>query len=144
MRAAVISTRPRPALVLALLLSLAAPALAESTVVDVSAHASFATVQQGGFQDVDCLIENVSTEPVLVMITAFVTYADGDVQTFRALQQGPILIEPDGAFFLSIGFAVPEDAALGTATFTCSVRVVGPVAAGETEAAAATFDVAPA
>ena len=130
------------ALATILLTFLGTPALAQSNAVDVKAAATFATVAPGSFQDVDCLIENVSNEPVMVLIKAFVTYADGDVQEFRRLTDGPILIEPEGAFFLSIGFAVPQDATLGTATFTCEVRVLGSAGMGETESATATFEVA--
>lgn len=117
------------------------PVLAQASPVHVTAEASFPTVQQGGFQDVGCRIDNVSGEPVMVLIKAFVTYADGTVQEFRGLTQGPVLIEPDGAFLLFIGFAVPQDAALGTATFTCEVRVVGSAGMGATESATATFEV---
>lgn len=123
------------------LLAVASPALAESSVINVTAEATFATVTPGGFQDVGCQIDNVSTEPVLVTIRAFVTYADGTTQDFRALTQGPVLIDPNGSFILFIGFAVPTDAALGTATFTCTVRVLGMAGMGETETATATFEV---
>lgn len=128
-------------LLVAALLALPAHALAQAEPVHVAAHASFATVQQGGFQDVDCLVGNQSGERVLVHFTTFVTYADGTVQAFR-INQPPTEIGPDEAFILSIGFAVPRDAAPGTATFTCSVRVLGPAGAGFTEADAATFEVA--
>lgn len=117
----------------------AAPSVAQDP-VHVSAHATFATVSPGGFQDADCLVENTSGEPVMVTINLSVTYADGDLQRFR-LNQGPTLLGPDEAFLLSIGFAVPEDAAAGTATFTCDVRVVGAAGGGFTQRAAATFEV---
>lgn len=116
------------------------PAVAQDP-IEVSAHASFSPVSPGGFQDADCLVENTSGEPVLAIISADVTYADGDVQRFH-LNQGPTLIDPNGAFLLSIGFAVPEDAATGTATFTCSVRAVGPGGGGFADSASATFEVA--
>lgn len=118
----------------------ATPAQAQDP-IHVSAHATFETVSPGGFQDADCLIENTSGETLLVLINPSVTYADGQVQRFH-LNQPPTVIEPGGAFLLSIGFAVPSDAAPGTATFTCAVRVVGPVGGGFTQSASATFTVA--
>jgi len=117
----------------------AAPAAAQEP-VHVSAHASFPTVSAGGFQDADCLVENTSGEPILVLISPQVTYADGDVQRFH-LNQPPTMLGADEAFLLSIGFAVPEDAAAGTATFECTVRVVGPAGAGFTQTATAPFEV---
>ena len=127
------------ALATAVFLPAAATPAAAQAPIHVSAHASFATVTPGGFQDVDCLVENLTDEPLLVRITADVTYADGDVQTFR-FNQPPTLIDPNGAFLLSIGFAVPSDAALGTATFTCTAQALG-VAGGYRESATATFEV---
>ena len=116
------------------------PATAQDP-IEVSAHTTFATVSPGGFQDADCFIENTSGEPVLVIISPYVTYADGDVQRFR-LNQPPTLLGPGDAFILSIGFAVPADAATGTATFTCDVRAVGQGGGGFADSASATFEVA--
>lgn len=135
-----------PKLVLAataLLLLVPSAALAHASPIHVTAHAEFETATQGGFQEVGCLVENVSDEPVLVQITGTVTYADGQTQTlFRPGQ--PILLEPDGAFVLFIFFAIPEDAALGTATFECSVRALGVQGGVVTERDTATFEVVPA
>lgn len=126
-------------LALVALLAFAPPALAQEP-IHVSARASFATVTQGGFQNVECLIENTSGENILAHITVFVTYADGTVQAFR-LQQAPVMLGPGDAFFLSIGFAVPQDAALGTATFSCSVRALGAGGGGFVQTATAPFEV---
>ena len=120
----------------------AAPALAQEP-AHVSAHTTFPTVTRGGFQDSDCLVENTSGEPVLAIISPSVTYADGDVQRFH-LNQGPTALGAGEAFILSIGYAVPEDAATGTATFTCDVRVVGPAGGGFSTSASAPFEVVPA
>lgn len=118
------------------------PALAQEP-AHVSAHSSFATVTQGGFQSSECAVENTSGEPVLAIISPSVTYADGDVQRFR-LNQGPTALGPGEAFILSIGYAVPEDAAPGTATFTCDVRIVGAGGGGFAASASAPFEVVPA
>ena len=122
-------------------LALGVAPLAAQDPIEVSAHATFETVSQGGFQDVDCAIENLSGEPVLAIITADVTYADGRVQRFH-LNQPPTMIGAGETFILSIGFAVPADAATGTATFECDVRVVGPAGGGFSDSATATFEVA--
>lgn len=117
----------------------AAPAVAQDP-IEVTAHSTFATVSPGGFQDVDCAIDNLTGESILVLISPSVTYADGDVQRFH-LNQPPTMLGPGETFILSIGFAVPQDAAPGTATFTCSVRVVGPAGMGFTDSASSTFEV---
>lgn len=118
----------------------ASPVLAQTSPIHVTAHATFETVPRGGFQDVDCLVENLSGETVLAHFTVFVTYADGSVQDFR-LNQPPTVIGPNEAFILSIGFAVPSDAGLGTATFTCTVRALGPGGMGAVETDTDTFEV---
>lgn len=123
----------------ALVPALATPAAAQEP-VHVSAHTSFPTVSPGGFQDADCLVENTSGEPVLAIISPSVTYADGEVQRFH-LNQPPTMLGPGEAFILSIGFAVPEDAVPGTATFACDVRAVGPAGGGFAQRATATFEV---
>ena len=131
----------RVALLFALVATVLLPAGASAQEpVHVSTHVTFGTVAPGGFQDADCLIENLSGESVLVIINPQVTYADGDVQRFH-LNQPPTVIGPDEAFLLSIGFAVPDDAAAGTATFACSVRVVGPAGAGFEQTATSAFEV---
>lgn len=127
----------------ALALLLPSAALAQASPIHATAHAEFETAAQGGFQEVGCLVENVSGEPVLVQITGTVTYADGRTQTlFRPGQ--PILLQPDEAFVLFIFFAIPEDAALGTATFECAVRALGVQGGVVTERDTATFEVVPA
>lgn len=108
--------------------------------VHVTTHVTFAQVSAGSFQDADCLVENTSGEPVLAIIQPSVTYADGDVQRFH-LNQGPTMLGPGDAFILSIGFAVPEDAATGTATFDCTVRAVGPGGGGAVVSDSSTFEV---
>lgn len=131
-----------PALALAVAVFLpaaATPAMAQEP-VDVETHVTFDPVAQGGFQDVDCAIENLSGEQVIVLINPSVTYADGDVQRFH-LNQPPTILGPGEAFILSIGFAVPADAEPGTATFTCAVRVVGPAGGGFTDSSSSTFEV---
>lgn len=128
------------ALAAAVLLPVGTPAAVAQEPIHVTAHATFATVSPGGFQDVDCLVENLSGETILVLISPYVTYADGQLQRFH-INQPPTVIEPDGAFILSIGFAVPSDAALGTATFTCDVRAVGSAGGGFRQSDTATFEV---
>jgi hypothetical protein len=117
----------------------AAPALAQEP-VDVETHVTFDPVTRGAFQDVDCAIENLSGERLVVLISPSVTYADGQVQRFH-LNQPPTILGPDETFILSIGFAVPADAGPGTATFTCAVRVVGPVGSGFVDSSSSTFEV---
>ena len=124
----------------ALLLLASAPVRAQTEPIPVTADATFPTVSQGGFQDVDCRIDNLSGERILAHITVFVTYADGSVQSFR-LAQPPTVLGPGESFILSIGFAVPQDAALGTATFTCEVRALGAAGGGFTASDTATFEV---
>lgn len=109
--------------------------------VHVTTHVSFPQVSPGSFQDADCIVENTSGEPVLAIISPSVTYADGDVQRFH-LNQPPTMLGPGDAFILSIGFAVPEDAATGTATFDCTVRAVGPGGGGAVVSDSSTFEVA--
>lgn len=108
--------------------------------VEVSTHVTFPTAAPGGFQDADCAVENLSGESLLVVIVADVTYADGQVQRFH-LNQPPTVLGPGETFILSIGFAVPDDAAAGTATFTCSVRAVGPAGGGFADADTSPFEV---
>lgn len=50
------------------------------------------------------------------------TYADGEVQDFR-INQRPTMLAPGDAFVLSIAFAVPKDAAPGTATFDAGAPI---------------------
>lgn len=123
----------------AVVLGGSAPAIAQDP-IEVHAHTTFAQVSPGGFQDADCIVENQSGEPVLAIISPSVTYADGDVQRFH-LNQPPTMLGAGETFILSIGFAVPEDAAPGTATFACDVRVVGPAGGGFADRATATFEV---
>lgn len=106
------------------LLATASPVLAQASPIHVTAETTGpAQVQPGQAQQVGCLVENTSGENVLVQIHGEVTYADGRTQTiFRPGE--PILLGPDEGFILLITFAVPFDAALGTATFTCTVRAV--------------------
>lgn len=129
-------------LAVAFLLLATGPALAQSAALDTFAHASFETATPGGFQEGECGVFNVGTEPVLVQMSASVTYADGREQSvFRPGQ--PILLGPDEGFVLSIFFAVAQDAALGTATFTCTFRALGGGGAF-VETATDTFEVVPA
>ncbi|HWL34641.1 MAG TPA: hypothetical protein VNQ77_00470 [Frankiaceae bacterium] len=123
----------------AALFSAASPAVAQDP-IHVSAHASFDTVSPGGFQSGECAVENTSGERLLVVLSPSVTYADGEVQRFR-LNQPPTVLGPGEAFILSVAFAVPEDAAPGTATFTCEARAVGAGGGGFTQTATDTFEV---
>ena len=136
-------SRLTAALAAAVTVLLPAEAAVAQEPAHVSAHATFASVSQGGFQDADCLVENTSGEPILAIISPSVTYADGEVQRFH-LNQPPTALGPGEAFVLSIGFAVPEDAEPGTATFARDVRVVGAAGGGFAQRATATFEVVPA
>jgi hypothetical protein len=104
-------------------LSPAAFAAEPVPVVFVDSVVEWPTASPGGFQEGGCLvIADPAAGIVDVRIDTFVTYADGSTtEIFRDLDPGPM-----GAFFdafeVFVFFIVPEDAALGPASFTCSVR----------------------
>lgn len=132
-------TLPASALLLLTLLA-PAPALAQAEPIHVTAHIENTTRAQGDVQTADCLVENLSGETILVHFTTFVTYADGTVQNFR-INQPPTVLGPGEGFILRIFFLIPSDAALGTATFTCTVRALGAAGMGFTQTDTATFEV---
>lgn len=128
-------------LALAALLLVASPALAQAEPIHVTANAAHPTRTPGEIQEGGCQIDNLSGERLLVHFTTYVTYADGSVQSFR-INQPPTVLGPGESFVLLIFFLVPEDAALGTATFTCTVRALGAGGMGFTQTDTATFEVA--
>jgi hypothetical protein len=117
------------------------PAAAQSS-VSIDAQVHNPTVAPGDFQVVGCAVVNEGDSTVLVRISHFVTYADGDVQRFRHTQDGPITLGPEDDVIQEILFIVPADAAIGTATYTCEVLVVEIGGGASIQSDTATFEVA--
>ena len=124
-------------LVAALLLA-TAPALAQS--IHVTAATTFPTANPGGFEDVGCRVDNLLNDTIKVQIVGTVTYSNGAQQTILRPGQ-PQTLPPDTSLITFIFFAVPPDAALGTAMFECAVRATGIPGGAETQRALSTFEV---
>ena len=96
--------------------------------IEVLAHTEMSTVHPGGFGDVACAVENLTADTTLgVLIEGTVVYSDGRPQTILRRRQPEILVA--GSTLIDfILFAIPLDAAPGTAKFLCTAsatRVTG-------------------
>ena len=127
-------------LALGALVLAASPALAQGSpdLITLNTAVGFATSNPGGFNEGTCTVFNNTTGTIRVRLDAQVTYADGTVSRLSNLGQ-PITLEADQGFELNILFIVPEDAALGTATFQCDASATG--GGHEREIGTATFEV---
>ena len=115
--------RHRLALLAASILVLAiTPALAQTTPVEVFAETFIAVTQPGFVGEAGCAVENTTSDTTVdILLTGTVTYADGT--TDRIIGPFRTTLEPGMGFVVIPLFLIPEDTALGTATFTCAALV---------------------
>lgn len=107
--------------VLFLLAVAAVPAFgADANLVSVSTHVSQATASRGGANEGTVLINNETTADVRVRLDVRVVYSDGTVQRLSGITD-PGVLPPGGGFVLSVFFVIPDDAALGPASFVADV-----------------------
>jgi hypothetical protein len=102
--------------------------------IEVFAHTEIEVVLPGGFGDVACAVENLTADTTLtVIIEGRIVYSDGITQTILRRRQ-PEILAPESTLINFIFFAVPVDAAPGTATFYCTAsaaRVTGGTSHGD-------------
>ena len=140
----------RTTLLLLAAAALVSPALAQTSgspelpadVVAVSTEIFLPTGNPGGSNEGTCTIENLTSGDVRVRIRAEVEYADGAVSPLTG-NFDPGVLGPGGGFSFFILFLIPEDAALGTATFRCAVRAQSVDEHGrpEVEVSESTFEI---
>lgn len=102
--------------------------------VETFVTTSFPTAVRGGFSEVFLVVQNHSNaSTVSINIELDLRYADGAaVRPFHLGEARAHTLGPDQGVGFRIFFAVPADAALGTATFRVNARV-GRVTGGDGE-----------
>ena len=93
---------------------------ANADLVSVTTSVSQPTAPRGGANDGGVLITNNTNADVRVRLDMRVVFADGTVQRLTGISD-PGVLPPGGGYYQSVYFIIPNNAALGTATFTADV-----------------------
>jgi hypothetical protein len=82
-------------------------------------------VSPGGIVEAELIVENTTeTTTVTVQIEGIITYADGTVdQVTRVKRKGGFALGPGQGLSIALLIFVPEDTALGEATFSATAKV---------------------
>jgi hypothetical protein len=112
------------ALVAFALSSGSAEAVKRPRTLRVYSIAQLESSRQGGFNEVEAGMQNLSEDrTVVAWIVATIVYADGHKDTIMRWRK-PMELPPQHGFGAFILFAVPKDAAVGTATMRVTARLV--------------------